>query len=66
MFFVADYPTRAFEAGQQIGGVYSCPCGISSYSHNTLPEAISTPVPSLEIHENLVKQDILWKTKQPF
>ena len=63
-FFVADYPARAFEAGQQIGGAYSCPCGIPSNSHQNLSEAISTPVPSLEIHENLVKQGILWKTKQ--
>ena len=63
-FVIADYPARAFECGQQIGGNYSCPCGIQAQHHNDFTKAISMPISTLEERESMVQNGILWKTRQ--
>ena len=59
-----DYPANAFECGQQDGGNYSCPCGIQAQHHNDFTKAISMPISTLEKHESMVQNGILWKTRR--
>ena len=62
-FVCVDYPARAFETGQQIGGNYSCPCGISKADHINLTAAFTQSPMSLSDREAKVKDGVLWQSR---
>ena len=64
-FVMADYPARAFETGQQIGGKYSCPCGLRATDHTNLALAFSKEHTTLKSKAEVLKQGVAWK-KHPY
>ena len=62
-FVSVDYPAQAFETGQQVGGNYSCPCGIPTPDHKNLAKAFSQLGMSLSERELKLKDGVLWRTQ---
>ena len=62
-FVVGDYPARAFETGQQIGGKFSCPCGLASEKHSNLCAAFHNENSHQSLHSRAVdvQKGVLWK-----
>ena len=60
-FVSADYPARAFEYGQQIGGTYKCPCGIQSDQHAKLDVAFSQKSDDLDERTDKIRKGVIWK-----
>ena len=58
-----DYPARAFETGQQVGGNYSCPCGIPTPDHKNLAKVFSQRGMSLSERELKLKDGVIWRTQ---
>lgn len=62
-FVAADYPARAFETGNQIGGNYRCPCGIHCDDHQNFPVALTKGHQSMEEKVTTIKSGSLWTEK---
>ena len=59
--FSGDGPARQFECGQQRGGHYSCICGVETRNHTNFLCTWKILPMSLDDHQNLLQQGILWK-----
>ena len=56
-----DGPERQLKCGQQMGGVYKCPCGIHTSSHQNLIECFRKKSQSQEEKRKSVTKGCLWK-----
>ncbi|XP_078621301.1 uncharacterized protein LOC144887775 [Branchiostoma floridae x Branchiostoma japonicum] len=60
-FFKGDLPAREFEAGQQRGGHFPCPCGVLAARFSDIEHTYRAPYMSLEERICLLKEgEVTW------